>query len=241
MIQRTPILDGRPRPPRNIKCGIGRRGWRSATARTCEGGAAIASDRSPVHRHLPRNRRRRRRPREQARPMLGWRVLGRELLDRIALRYGLSRSILDSIDKTTPNWVAEIFGRWFDRQLVTPSQYLRHLGHVVLTAAQAESGIFVGRRRVLPAFHRGISVAWSHRWTCGLPELWKCRLGPSASGSVHPPTDGTRKDFVAGHFRRSIDDAHLYDLTLNRKYIDIDAAAALIAEAVRRRFCTNAI
>ena len=177
MIQRTPILDGTAAAAAEHQM----RNWATGLEveqrlETCEGGAAIASDRSPVHRHLPRNRRRWRAS-DRLAQMLGWRVLGRELLDRIALRYGLSRSILDSIDETTPNWVAEIFGRWFDRQLVTPSQYLRHLGHVVFTAAQAESGIFVAGREFFLPSDRGISVPWSHRWTCGLPELWKCTAG----------------------------------------------------------------
>jgi cytidylate kinase len=170
--------------------------------------------------------------------VLGWRVLGRELLDRIALRYGHSRTILDSVDETTPNWIAEIFGRWLDRQLVTPSQYLRHLGRVVLLAAQAESSIFVGRgaQFFLPAAS-GISVrlvAPLEVRVARIMELhgWDHRQAEAFIRQM----DGKRKDFVAGHFRHSSDDPHLYDLTLNRRYIDIEAAAAMIVEDVRRRF-----
>jgi hypothetical protein len=49
------------------------------------------------------------------------------------------------VDETTTSWLLDTFGKWLDRQLVTESEYLTHLGQLVLLAAQSQSAIFVGR------------------------------------------------------------------------------------------------
>jgi len=77
--------------------------------------------------------------------ILAWEVLDRELLDYMAKQYHVPKKIVELVDETTTSWLLDTFGKWLDRQLVTESEYLTHLGQLVLLAAQSQSAIFVGR------------------------------------------------------------------------------------------------
>ena len=79
--------------------------------------------------------------------ILGWDVLHRELLDHMAEKYHLRRDMLGMIDETTSNWIIEVFGKWLDPRIVTQSEYIVHLGQLVLLAAQHDSTVFVGAVR----------------------------------------------------------------------------------------------
>uniref|UniRef100_UPI0011775F11 cytidylate kinase-like family protein n=1 Tax=Candidatus Entotheonella palauensis TaxID=93172 RepID=UPI0011775F11 len=76
---------------------------------------------------------------------LGWEVLDRELLDYMATQYQIPKAMVEWVDETTTSWLVDTFGKWLDRRLVTESEYLTHLGQLVLLAAQSQSTIFVGR------------------------------------------------------------------------------------------------
>jgi hypothetical protein len=170
--------------------------------------------------------------------ILGWDILGRKLLDCIAERYGVSRNMLDAVDEAAPNWVSEVLGKWLDHQLVTPSQYLHQLGHVVLLAARAGNCIFIGRgaQFILPA-DRGIAVRLVAPLEMRIASIMELDdLQREEAAKLVCETDCKRRDFIAHQFRRNIDDLDLYDLALNRRDLDIDAAAEIIAREVRRRF-----
>ena len=76
---------------------------------------------------------------------LGWEVLDKNILDCVAERYRLSRSMLELVDETTSNWVFDNFGVWFDRKIVSHEKYLVHLNQVVLAAARRGNVVIVGR------------------------------------------------------------------------------------------------
>ena len=72
-------------------------------------------------------------------------VLHREILDDMAERFNLPRAMLEHVDETTSNWLLEVFGKWIDRRVVTQSEYIVHLGRLLLMAAQHASTVIVGR------------------------------------------------------------------------------------------------
>jgi cytidylate kinase len=82
---------------------------------------------------------------QQVGNMLGWEVLNRELLGYMAEQYHLQKRMVEFVDETTVSWLLDTFGKWFERQVVTESEYITHLGHIVLLAAQHHSTVFVGR------------------------------------------------------------------------------------------------
>jgi cytidylate kinase len=175
---------------------------------------------------------------EQLHRLLGWDVFGRELLDCIAQRSKVPRTILNALDESTPNWVTEMFGKWFDPRLITPTEYIRQLRLVVLAAARATNGVFLGRgvQFILPS-QCGLAVRLVAPLEMRIARIMALHgKGRKEAEAFVRDTDRRRRDFVARQFGRDIDDPHLYDLALNRRFLDINAAAGLIAQEVRRRF-----
>jgi cytidylate kinase len=165
-------------------------------------------------------------------------VLDREILDDMARRYNVPRDMLDFVDEKTSNWTLEIFGKWLDRRVVTQSEYIVHLGQIVLLAARSASAIFVGRgaQFVLPT-EKTLKVYLVGPLSLRIAHVCETRSLSQAEAKryVHE-TDKGRRVLVKRYFNREIGDPHLYDLIINRAYIDLNATAELIAGEWRRRF-----
>ena len=75
---------------------------------------------------------------------LGWEVLDKELLDLVAERYSLNRSMLELVDETEANWAFEVLGAWLDPRIIPREKYVVHLTRIVLAAAKRGNVVFVG-------------------------------------------------------------------------------------------------
>lgn len=174
----------------------------------------------------------------QAARLLGWDVLDRNIVDEIARQKKLPRGMLKLVDETTSNWVTKTFGKWIDRHAVTQSEYVVHLGHVVLMAAQHASTVFVGRgaQFLLPA-DKGLRVYLIAPYDMRVANIRKSQFLSEAEARRHiQETDEGRRDFVKEHFDCEIDLPHVYDLVINRAHISVEMAARLIVDQTRVRF-----
>lgn len=168
---------------------------------------------------------------------LGWEVLDKNLLDRIAQRYQLSRSMLELLDETPSNWAYDTFGSWFDRRLVTHDKYVSLLCRVVLAAARRSSVILVGRgaQFMLPRA-KGLAIRLVAPVSWCVARVMR-ELGLSADQAYRHicQVNGRRRDFVRRFFHRDIDDPRLYDLVINMAAVGPETAAGLVIETLRRR------
>lgn len=170
--------------------------------------------------------------------LLHWEVLNRELLDEMADKFNLPRAMVGVADETTSNWLIEVFGKWLDPRLVTRSEYIVHLGQLVLLAAQHSSKVFVGRgaQYFLPA-ERGVSVFLVAPLAMRIARIREVHGCSEAEARRYiRDTDQNRRDLIKSHFNRQIGDPHLYDLVINRTHIGFDTAAELVVNECRRRF-----
>lgn len=170
--------------------------------------------------------------------MLGWDVLHRELLDHMAEKYNLPRHTLGMIDENTTNWLVEVFGKWLDPRLVTHSEYIVHLGQIVLLAAQNVSNVFVGRgaQFFLPP-EKGIAIYLVAPLTNRIRHIREVTdCSEAAARRYIRETDRGRRDLIKKHFNKEIGDPHLYDLVINCAHTSIDEAAELVASQCRSRF-----
>jgi len=170
--------------------------------------------------------------------LLQWEVLDKELLDYMAERYQVPHELLKSVDESTWNWFHEVFGKWLERNVVTQSEYVAHLGPVVLMAAQHGSCVFVGRgvQFILPRA-RGLTVR------IVAPQEYRIRriieqqkMNHAEAAKYIASTDKGRYDFVHTYYRQDISDSHQYDLVVNMEHFSASDAAELIADQCRRRF-----
>jgi len=175
---------------------------------------------------------------QKAGEILGWPVFDRQLLDHMAEQYQLPRDMLEYVDEKKTNWLFECFGKWLSGRVVTQSEYISHLGQVVLMAARHTNTIFVGRgaRFLLPG-DRGVSVHVVAPKKMRIERTMQLQGWPEAQAEQYVnQADAGRRKFVKEYFNHDVGDPHLYDLVINRRHIGITAAAGLIVEQYRARF-----
>jgi hypothetical protein len=165
---------------------------------------------------------------------LGWEVLDKGLLDRVAHRFHLSRPMLDLVDEVSYNWAFDILGTWLDRRFIPSEKYVAHLGRVVRAAARRGHVILVGRGAhfLLPR-ESGLAVRLL------APEKWRVaqimrRLQCDADHARRwiRETDEGRREFAQRYFHHDIADPHLYDLVINTERVGLEGAAEQIIAAI---------
>ena len=168
---------------------------------------------------------------------LGWNVLDKELLDRVANRFGLSRMMLQIVDETQGNWVYDVLGIWMDRNIVSHEKYVALLSRVILAAARNEKCVLVGRgaQFLLPQ-EKGLSVRIIARQKYRIEKIMqRDKLSAAAARRTIEETDSGRREFVERYFHHDIDDPHLYDLVINVEHLGTAGAVDHIIMALRQR------
>jgi hypothetical protein len=167
---------------------------------------------------------------------LGWEVLDKSLLDRVADRFHDCREMLDLVDETESNWVYDVLGTWMDRQIIPHEKYVAHLSRVILSAVRRCSCVLVGRgaQFLLPR-NVGIAVRLTASKQYRVEQIMRLRgLGPADARRYMLETDCGRHEFVERFFHRDINDLRLYDLVINTERIGLAGAAEQIVAAVGR-------
>jgi len=165
---------------------------------------------------------------------LAWEVLDKNLLDRVADRFRVSRMMLELVDETQSSWVYDVLGTWMDRQVVPHEKYVAHLGRIVLAAARKESHVFVGRgaQFLLPP-DRGLAVRIIAPKKYRIERIMRREgLNAAGAGQFAKETDRGRREFVERFFHRDIDDPHLYDLVINVGHVGSAGAVDQIIAGV---------
>lgn len=168
---------------------------------------------------------------------LGWEVLGKELLDRIASRFRSNRMMLDLVDETPSNWVYDVLGTWMDSSIVPHDTYVVQLSRVALAAAKNGPAIFVGRgvQFLLPR-EKGFSVRLVASVQFRQENLMRLKGMTSAEAQRYMnEVDRGRREFSRRFFHHDITDPHLYDLVINTERNGMEGTADLIYSAVMKR------
>jgi cytidylate kinase len=168
---------------------------------------------------------------------LGWEVLDKNLLDRIADRFRLSRPMLELVDETNFNWAYDVIGVFLDPKIVPHEKYLAHLGRVIRTAARRGNVVLVGRgaRFLLPR-ENGLAVRIIASMSYRAARVMQ-RLGCDEAKARRyiQEVDHGRKVFVEKFFHHDIADPDLYDLVLSVDRLGQATAADMIVEAASRK------
>jgi cytidylate kinase len=166
---------------------------------------------------------------------LNWDVLDKEVLDIMAERYQDARGSLEFVDETQANWIHDIFGNWFDSRVVSHQKYLVHLERIIWLAAVHGRVIFVGRgaQFILPK-GQGLAVRVTAALEDRIDRMARRGMAPQDDASSYvDDIDRQRSEFVRQFFHQDIDDAGLYDLTLDTSELGIEGTAQRILEAYR--------
>lgn len=165
---------------------------------------------------------------------LGWQVWDKNLLERIAQRYRLDRSMLELVDETESSWVYDVLGTWMDCRIISHDRYVSYLTRVILAVARQQRCVLVGRgaQFILPR-DKGLAVRIIAPMEVRIQRVAP-RMGLSASEARRyiEETDRGRSEFVRRFFHHDIDQPELYDLVINTARQGIDGAVRQILSAI---------
>ncbi len=169
---------------------------------------------------------------------LDWDVLGKELLDEMAQKFHVERGRIDFVDENRASWMVEVFGKWLDSRIVTPSEYVSRLGKVILLAAHNGSAVFLGRgaQFFLPR-DRGLALRIITPRAQRVAHVRQLKqLDKKEAEKYVDDIDRDRGKFIERCFHHDVTDANLYDLVINLEHFTAEDAVHLILDMCGRRF-----
>jgi cytidylate kinase len=168
---------------------------------------------------------------------LGWSVLDRELVERLAERLELSPKMVELMDETRSNWFRDALLSLVEPRLVEQHAYVAMLGKVMLLAVCEGQVVFVGRGAnfLLPRDSglRVLVVAPRRERV----ERVRVRDGLDARSAERrlDELDEARADFIRRNFAADVNDPHHYDLVLDSHAFGLDGSVELVCAAFKVR------
>jgi len=171
---------------------------------------------------------------------LGWQMLDRELVERMAKEARVRRSLIETLDERIQTnidyWIKELINVNF----LTQSDYLKYLMRVILTVGYYGEVVIVGRGAnfILPR-QQGLHVrviAPLDRRVERISHLDS--LSPQEARVAVLRADAERAAFIRVHFHKDISDPLAYDLVVNTDALSLEAAAESIVAALKVKMST---
>jgi hypothetical protein len=163
---------------------------------------------------------------------------GIELVDWIARRTGYARELIAGVDERIRNTIDRSIADSFRHELFTESDYLRQIVNTITTIGERGGAVILGRGSsfILPP-ERALRVFIVAPREMRIENLSKQKaLSPEQAATELDREDAARRDFLEHHFGRNPDDPTHYDLMINLGVLSMDAAAALLVDALLVRF-----
>lgn len=169
---------------------------------------------------------------------LGLNLYDRELVEQIAEHAQVREKVVESLDDRLRDRISNWVGEQFERHHFSYSDYLRNLSRVVLTIAEQERAVIVGRgAHFMLRPERTLRVRLDAPLERRIEHLIATRgMSEREARAEVLRVDAERAAFVRRHFAANVADSDHYDLLLNTAALDEDLCADLVAEAFRRRF-----
>jgi cytidylate kinase len=169
---------------------------------------------------------------------LGWRLLDRELLVRMAQTYHVPESELESIDEKSTNWFSDIFAHGWDRRFISQVEYVRHLEELIMKATHEGSAVIVGRgaQFFLPR-EKGLRIrliAPLSKRVARMAETYG--LDRRRAREFIERTDKEYAAFIARYFHHDVADPHLYDEIINTERLNLEEVADAVVALAREHF-----
>ena len=168
---------------------------------------------------------------------LGWSVLDRELVHKLAQRLKLEPRLLQLMDETKVGWFSETLLNLFNSRLVLQDSYVSLLSRVIALAAFDGRVIIVGRGAnfVLPP-DNGLRVRVVAPRALRLAALAeRDGVDPKAAGARLDELDNSRVDFVRRRFHADSRDGTCYDMVIDSARFGLGGTVELICRALELR------
>jgi cytidylate kinase len=166
---------------------------------------------------------------------LGWPVLGKQLIGRMAQRFQVDPDLLEMLDENTSNFLYEAFGHLLNHEFVSQNAYVSYLRKTVHAAAKDGPAVFIGRgvQYFLPR-SRSLLVRIVAD-DCDRVERFEQRyhVDRKLAEKIVRETTERRAAFVRRFFHRDLDDSAAYDLVVNSSRLGLEGCADAILAALK--------
>ena len=171
---------------------------------------------------------------------LGFRLIGREVVDAIAARAGISIATAHSLDEKTLDWLGGFIrslAHSIQGQPITQESYAYVAAQVIRAAARSDDVVILGRGGqvflglVPGTFHVHVVAPLADR-VANLRAFENVEAEAARKRILE--SDANRRRYVVLAGRRDWEDPLLYDLILNTHRLRPEKAARVIVDAARR-------
>ncbi len=168
---------------------------------------------------------------------LNWTVYDKELVEAIASRADVHTNIVEMFDEKTRqelnDWVMTIL----HSHSLSKDRYFKHLVATMASIGRHESAVIVGRggNFIMPdetTLKVRIAAPLDDRITYVSDEM---QQGRGSTATLIKRKEEEQVNYTRKYFRRDIDDPLRYDLFLNTKHLDVDAAAKTLIDALAHK------
>jgi cytidylate kinase len=174
---------------------------------------------------------------ERVAERLGWTVLDRQLVEKLAEKLEVSPKMIELMDETRSNWFRDAIYSLVEPRLVEQQSYVAMLGKVLLLSAYDGKVVFVGRGAnfLLPreAGLRVLVLAPRSDRVARVAE--RLGLDTKAADRKLDELDHARADFVHRNFYADVNDPQHYDLVINSSIFGIEGSTDVVCAALELR------
>lgn len=162
---------------------------------------------------------------------LGWKVYGKNVLDHICQREGLSRDVMDTVDDQTHSKIKQWVQHLTHSGTLSQADYVQQISKYIRVIAGHESAIFLGRGAgyILSENPDCLKVLLTAPFEKRVAHVMELREidQPSAEKLVHE-TDEGRAKFIQKYFGQKPKSIDAYDVVLNTATVSEDAICQTI-------------
>jgi cytidylate kinase len=165
---------------------------------------------------------------------LGWEVFDKNLLDHVADRFKVNRSMLDLVDETRSNWVYDVLGTWMDSKVIPHEMFVSQLSRIIHNIVCRQNFVFVGRgiQFLLPR-DKVLAVRLVASEAFRIKRIMQNNnLSETTARRYMHELDRGRREFAERFFHHNVTDPHLYDMVVNTERSGIEGAAKEIVGAL---------
>jgi cytidylate kinase len=166
---------------------------------------------------------------------LGWAVLDKEIVDKLASQYGTPRVVLDAVDEKKVGWLLDLLNGWIEGHGFTQLSYVNRLGRLFNTVAKRGKVVIVGRgaKFILPKA-AGFSVRVVAPLDFRMEQvILRHEVSAAKARTLIERSDRERRAFIKTFFHHDVADPHVHDLVVNINQLSQGDAVTLIVSAVQ--------
>lgn len=161
-----------------------------------------------------------------------------ELIEGVAKSTKQRKEILQQVDEKGRSAIEDLVQGMFNPEYVSDLTFVTELTKVILSYAYRGDVVILGRgANFITPFAQGLHVRITAPRDVRLQRAIDYEgHSPAKAKEVVNKIQKDRKDFVKQYFRRDIEDADYYDLTINTAYFSPNQSADMIINAFSGKF-----